>query len=170
MTKREVERVAVVELNPKSTQCGDLLRTASHAGSKRPASAGWQAPQFLKRDVMSFGRAYTFLSRIFDYADAALENERSSTRACCRSSNPTGSARAPIFSQVVLTHQHLRTPAGARLPCAAASPYPPRRCAKRVRRRRSGHSVEKKRSGAGVVAWRAVEPYVRPVSEWRAAQ
>ena len=36
--------------------------------------------------------------------------------------------------------------------------------------RRSGHSVEKKRSGVDVVTWRAVAPCVRPLSEWPAAQ
>ena len=37
--------------------------------------------------------------------------------------------------------------------------------AERKDKRCSGHSMEKKRSGVGVVTWRAVAPCVRPLSE-----
>jgi type I restriction enzyme, R subunit len=92
----EVDRVAAVEVNPKSTQgelqaaiypVADRLVKQYKAAKQRKqvavesrdaqaaevANGEMEALFLFKRDILSFANTYTFLSQIFDYASSALE-------------------------------------------------------------------------------------------------
>lgn len=92
----EVDRVAAVEVNPRSTQgelqaaiypvADRLVRQYKAAGQRKlvadeardaktaeGAKGEMEALSLFKRDILSFSNTYTFLSQIFDYASSALE-------------------------------------------------------------------------------------------------
>lgn len=127
----EVERVAAVELNPKSTQ-GDLVRALEPVADRllrrfkaaqerrRHASQTDDAPaaeeskseiealQLFKRDMVSFGRAYSFLSQIFDYGNTALEKRALFYKRLLPLLAFEREREGVDLSQVVLTHHNLR--------------------------------------------------------------
>jgi type I restriction enzyme, R subunit len=127
----EVDRVAAVELNPASKQ-GDLVRAlepvadrlmrqfkAAHDrwvsakqknddATAEEADAEIQALNLFKRDMGSFGHAYTFLSQIFDYGNTGLE-KRAIFYKRLLPLPEFGREREGIdLSKVVLTHHTLR--------------------------------------------------------------
>jgi type I restriction enzyme R subunit len=127
----EVERVAAVELNPKSTQ-GDLVRALEpvadrllrrfkaaqerrlqalqtpDAHAAEEAQSEIEALQLFKRDMLSFGRAYTFLSQIFDYGNTALEKRAIFYKRLLPLLDFEREREGVDLSQVVLTHHILR--------------------------------------------------------------
>ena len=127
----EVERVAAVELNPKSTQ-GDLLQALEpvadrllrrykaarqarllaianqNARSEEDAQAEILALQLFKRDIMNFGRAYSFLSQIFDYGNTSLEKRSMFFKRLVPLLEFERERDGVDLSDVVLTHHNLR--------------------------------------------------------------
>jgi type I restriction enzyme R subunit len=135
----EVDRVAAVELNPDSKQ-GDLVRalepvadrlvrqfkaahdrwkaakTASDDGAVEDAHAEMEMLTLFKRDMGSFGHAYTFLSQIFDYGNTGLE-KRAIFYKRLMPLLEFGRERDGVdLSQVVLTHHILRDRGNRALP------------------------------------------------------
>ena len=127
----EVDRVAAVELNPQSKQ-GDLVRAlepvadrlvrqfkAAHGhwqaakagrddGAAEDAQAEMETLMLFKRDMGSFGHAYTFLSQIFDYGNTGLE-KRAVFYKRLMPLLEFGRERDGVdLSQVILTHHILR--------------------------------------------------------------
>lgn len=127
----EVERVAAVEVNPKSTQ-GDLVRALEPVADRllrrfkaakerrlqalqipdapavEEAQSEIEALQLFKRDMMSFGRAYSFLSQIFDYGNTALEKRAIFYKRLLPLLAFDREREGVDLSQVVLTHHNLR--------------------------------------------------------------
>ncbi len=135
----EVERVAMVELNSQSKQ-GDLVRAlepvadrlvrqfkAAHERWKvakaesdesavEDAHAEMETLMLFKRDMGSFGHAYTFLSQIFDYGNTGLE-KRAIFYKRLTPLLEFGRERDGVdLSQVVLTHHILRDRGNRALP------------------------------------------------------
>ena len=135
----EVDRVATVELNPQSKQ-GDLVRAlepvadrlvrqfkAAHERWKvakaesdesavEDAHAEMETLMLFKRDMGSFGHAYTFLSQIFDYGNTGLE-KRAIFYKRLTPLLEFGRERDGVdLSQVVLTHHILRDCGNRALP------------------------------------------------------
>ena len=135
----EVDRVATVELNPQSKQ-GDLVRAlepvadrlvrqfkAAHERWKvakaesdesavEDAHAEMETLMLFKRDMGSFGHAYTFLSQIFDYGNTGLE-KRAIFYKRLTPLLEFGRERDGVdLSQVVLTHHILRDRGNRALP------------------------------------------------------
>jgi len=127
----EVDRVAAVELNPKSTQ-GDLVRALEPVADRllrrfkaakerrlralqtpdapalEEAQSEIEALQLFKSDMMSFGRAYSFLSQIFDYGNTALEKRALFYKRLLPLLAFERERDGVDLSQVVLTHHNLR--------------------------------------------------------------
>ena len=127
----EVERVAAVELNPKSKQ-GDLVRALEPVADrlmrqfksgKQRLLEGIQEPdatkveealqemdalQLFKRDMKSFGHAYTFLSQIFDYGNTALEKRALFFKRLIPLLEFEREREGVDLSKIVLTHHTLR--------------------------------------------------------------
>lgn len=127
----EVERVAGVELNPKSTQ-GDLMRAlepvadrllkrykaasqrrlhalqSQDARTAEEAQSEIQALQLFKRDMTGFGRAYSFLSQVFDYGNTGLEKRALFYKRLVPLLEFEREREGVDLSQVVLTHHNLR--------------------------------------------------------------
>ena len=135
----EVERVATVELNPQSKQ-GDLVRALepvadrlvrqfkaayerwkvakaeSDESAVEDAHAEMETLMLFKRDMGSFGHAYTFLSQIFDYGNTGLE-KRAIFYKRLTPLLEFGRERDGVdLSQVVLTHHILRDRGSRALP------------------------------------------------------
>jgi type I restriction enzyme R subunit len=135
----EVDRVAAVELNPDSKQ-GDLVRALEPVADRlvrqfKTAHDRWKAAKLaandsavedahaemetltlFKRDMGSFGHAYTFLSQIFDYGNTGLE-KRSIFYKRLMPLLEFGREREGVdLSQVVLTHHILRDRGNRPLP------------------------------------------------------
>ena len=135
----EVDRVAVVELNAHPKQ-GELVRAlepvadrlmrAFKAAMERRRSAQkekdevrakeaneeLEALHLFKRDMGSFGHAYTFLSQIFDYGNTGLE-KRAIFYKRLLPLLEFGREREGIdLSKVVLTHHILRNKGNRDLP------------------------------------------------------
>lgn len=148
----EVERVAAVEVNPKSTQ-GDLVRAIEpvadrllrrfkaakerrlhalrvpDAAAVEEAQSEMEALQLFKRDMLSFGRAYSFLSQIFDYGNTALEKRAIFYKRLLPLLDFEREREGVDLSQVVLTHHHLRNAGQRTLPLRSgeSSPLQPMR-------------------------------------------
>src|SRR4051812_13396400 len=67
-----------------------------------------EALQLFRRDMMSFGRAYTFLSQIFDYGNTALEKRAFFYKRLLPLLEFEREREGVDLSQVVLTHHNLR--------------------------------------------------------------
>jgi len=135
----EVERVATVELNPQSKQ-GDLVRalepvadrlvrqfkaahdrwkaakTAADNSAVEDAHAEMETLMLFKRDMVSFGHAYTFLSQIFDYGNTGLEKRAIFYKRLMPLLEFGREREGVDLSQVVLTHHILRDRGNRTLP------------------------------------------------------
>jgi type I restriction enzyme R subunit len=135
----EVDRVATVELNPQSKQ-GDLVRAlepvadrlvrqfkAAHDrwksakstgndGAVEDAHAEMETLMLFKRDMGSFGHAYTFLSQIFDYGNTGLEKRAIFYKRLMPLLEFGREREGVDLSQVVLTHHILRDRGNRALP------------------------------------------------------
>jgi type I restriction enzyme, R subunit len=128
----EVDRVAAVLMNPKSTQ-GDLAgavgpvadrllkryaaaknawATAEERGEEKEAKASkdeMEALSLFKGDMATFARLYTFLSQIFDYGNTDIEKRFLFYKHLFRLLE-FGRERATVdLSQLVLTHHTLKS-------------------------------------------------------------
>jgi type I restriction enzyme R subunit len=127
----EVDRVVAVELDPTSKQ-GDLVRAlepvadrlmrqfkaatqrrlaAKETGNDHAAEdahAEIEVLNLFKRDMESFGHAYTFLSQIFDYGNTALEKRAIFYKQLIRLLEFGRDREGLDLSKVVLTHHTLR--------------------------------------------------------------
>ena len=126
-----VERVVKVALNPRATQ-GELsaaitpvadrllkqykqardawlaARDSKDASAEQEAQNEMNALLMLKRDMITFGRVYTFLSQIFDYGNTALEKRAIFYRYLLPLLE-FGRERTQVdLSKVVLTHHTLK--------------------------------------------------------------
>lgn len=135
----EVDRVAAVELNPASKQ-SDLVRALEPVADRlmrqfKAASDRWKAAQqandeaaveaahtemetlkLFKRDMESFGHAYTFLSQIFDYGNTALEKRAIFFKRLIPLLEFGREREGVDLSKVVLTHHHLGNKGSRTLP------------------------------------------------------
>ncbi len=135
----EVDRVAMVELNPRATQ-GELVaalepvadrllrrykaaqQTLRQAQALRDQTSADDAKQALaalalfKADLGAFGRAYTFLSQIFDYGTTELEKRAIFYRRLLPLLDFGRERDGVDLSSVVLTHHHLRGSAAQPMP------------------------------------------------------
>lgn len=135
----EVDRVATVELNPQSKQ-GDLVRalepvadrlvrqfkvahdrwktakTAGDDGAVEDAHAEMETLMLFKRDMGSFGHAYTFLSQIFDYGNTGLEKRAIFYKRLIPLLEFGREREGVDLLQVVLTHHILRDRGNRALP------------------------------------------------------
>lgn len=126
----EVERVVVVELDPRATQAelyaslepvaDRLLRrykaarealTAAKGKQDKPAEQEAQnrlnALVLLKRDMETYGRVYAFLSQIFDYGNTALEKRALFFKRLLPLLEFGREREGVDLSRVVLTHHAL---------------------------------------------------------------
>jgi type I restriction enzyme, R subunit len=127
----EVDRVAAAELNPASKQ-SDLVRALEPVADRlvrqfKVASDRWRAARLagenataddahtemetlvlFKRDMGSFGHAYTFLSQIFDYGNTGLEKRAIFYKRLIPLLEFGREREGVDLSQVVLTHHILR--------------------------------------------------------------
>ncbi len=127
----EVDRVAAVQLNPNSRQ-GDLVRALEpvadrlihqfkaakqrrleaieghDAPAAEEAHEAMEALQLFKRDLASFGHAYTFLSQIFDYGNTALEKRALFYKPLTQRLDFERERDDIDLSNIVLTHHTLR--------------------------------------------------------------
>jgi type I restriction enzyme, R subunit len=127
----EVDRVAVVELNPKARQ-GELVAAIEPVAdrlvrrfkegrqlwkeaderrdkkAKEDAHSALEALQLFKRDMGSFGSVYTFLSQIFDYGNSALEKRAIFYKRLIPLLEFDREREGVDLSKVVLTHHNLR--------------------------------------------------------------
>jgi type I restriction enzyme R subunit len=135
----EVDRVVAAELNPDSKQ-SDLIRALEPVAARlvhqfKVAHDRWKAAtlakdesavedahaemetlMLFKRDMGSFGHAYTFLSQIFDYGNTGLE-KRAIFYKKLMPLLTFGRERDGVdLSQVVLTHHILRDRGSRALP------------------------------------------------------
>jgi type I restriction enzyme, R subunit len=127
----EVDRVAAAELDPNSKQSdlvralepvADRLRRRFKAANQRLAEATeredneaageahgeMEALQLFKRDMGSFGHAYTFLSQIFDYGNTALEKRSIFYKRLIPLLEFERDREGIDLSKIVLTHHTLR--------------------------------------------------------------
>jgi type I restriction enzyme R subunit len=135
----EVDRVAAVELNPQSKQ-GDLVRALQPVADRlvrqfKAAHERWKATKaaandsaaedahaemetltLFKRDMGSFGHAYTFLSQIFDYGNTGLEKRAIFYKRLMPLLELGREREGVDLSQVVLTHHILRDRGNCALP------------------------------------------------------
>ena len=135
----EVERVAEADLNPNSKQsdlvralepvAGRLLRQFKEANERRKtatassdvksaedANAEMELLRLFKRDMGSFGHAYTFLSQIFDYGNTGLEKRAIFYKRLIPLLEFGREREGVDLSQVVLTHHTLRNKGTRTLP------------------------------------------------------
>jgi type I restriction enzyme R subunit len=134
----EVDRVTTVELNPQSKQ-GDLVRalepvadrlvrqfkaaydrwktakSAGNDGAVEDAHAEMETLMLFKRDMGSFGHAYTFLSQIIDYGNTGLEKRAIFYKRLMPLLEFGREREGVDLSQVVLTH-HMRDRGNRALP------------------------------------------------------
>ncbi len=127
----EVDRVAAVELNPNS-RSGDLVRElgpvadrlmrkfkaakqrwveAKNASAEKAAEEAheeMEALQLFKRDLGSFGHAYTFLSQIFDYGNTELEKRALFFKPLIPLLEFEREREGIDLSKIILTHHTLR--------------------------------------------------------------
>jgi type I restriction enzyme, R subunit len=127
----EVDRVAAAALNPASKQ-SDIVRAlepvadrlirqykaaserkqaakqAGDDGVAEEANAEIEALNLFKRDMGSFGHAYTFLSQIFDYGNTALEKRAIFYKLLIPLLEFGRDREGVDLSKVVLTHHTLR--------------------------------------------------------------
>ena len=139
----EVDRVAAVELNPVSKQ-GHLVRALEPVADRlvrqfKSAHDRWNAAKLagddtatedahtemetlvlFKRDMGSFGHAYTFLSQIFDYGNTALEKRAVFYKRLVPLLEFGREREGVDLSQVVLTHHILRDRGSRALPLGEA--------------------------------------------------
>lgn len=135
----EVDRVAAVELDPVSKP-SDLERAiypvadrltkqykAAHQRwltaravrddqSAEAARGEKEALLLFRRDLSSFGHAYTFLSQIFEYGNSGLEKRSIFYKRLERSLEFEREREGVDLSQVVLTHHALRNAGTQALP------------------------------------------------------
>lgn len=135
----EVDRVVTVELNPDSKQ-SDLVRTLEPVADRlvrqfKAASDRWKVAketkdeavaekayadmetlQLFKRDMGSFGHAYTFLSQIFDYGSTGLEKRAIFYKRLSPLLEFGREREGVDLSRVLLTHHTLRSQGAIRLP------------------------------------------------------
>jgi type I restriction enzyme R subunit len=135
----EVDRVAAAELNPASKQ-SDLVRALEPVADRlmrqfKTASDRWKAAQqanneaaveeahtemetlvLFKRDMGSFGHAYTFLSQIFDYGNTGLEKRAIFYKRLSPLLEFGREREGVDLSKVVLTHHMLRNKGSRALP------------------------------------------------------
>jgi len=127
----EVDRAAAAELNPDSKQsdlvralepvadrllrqfktASDCRKAAKEAGDDdavKDAHAEIEALNLFKRDMGSFGHAYTFLSQIFDYGNTALEKRAIFYKRLIPLLEFGRDRDGVDLSKVVLTHHTLR--------------------------------------------------------------
>lgn len=143
----EVESVAAAELTPKPKQ-GDLVRAIEpiadrlvrqckeakesrlralqipDAPAAEEAQSEIEALQLFKRDMMSFGRAYRFLSQIFDYGNTALEKRAIFYKRLLPLLDFEREREGVDLSQVVLTHHNLRNAGQRTLPLRSGESVP----------------------------------------------
>ena len=134
-----MERVAAVELNPSSKQ-GDLVRALEPVADRlvrqfKTAHDNWlratqekdeaavlaahtemESPILFKRDMGSFGHAYTFLSQIFDYGNTGLEKRAIFFKRLIPLLEFGREREGVDLSKVVLTHHTLRDRGSRDLP------------------------------------------------------
>lgn len=127
----EVDRVAAAELNPNSRQA-DLVRSVEPVADRlvrrfKAAKERWVAAksandekaaeeargemdalQLFKRDMASFGHAYTFLSQIFDYGNTVLEKRALFFKRLMPLLEFEREREGIDLSKIVLTHHTLR--------------------------------------------------------------
>jgi type I restriction enzyme R subunit len=135
----EVDRVAAAELNPASKQ-SDLVRALEPVADRlmrqfKAASNRWKTAQqandeatveeahtemetlvLFKRDMGSFGHAYTFLSQIFDYGNTGLEKRAIFYKRLSPLLEFGREREGVDLSKVVLTHHMLRNKGSRTLP------------------------------------------------------
>jgi len=127
----EVERVALVELNPKATQAmlaaaiepvADRLlkryKAAQQAMNAAPvdktspeaqtARDEMEALQLFKRDLATFVRVYAFLSQMFDYGSTAIEKRAIFFKRLLPLLDFGREREGVDLSKVVLTHHRLK--------------------------------------------------------------
>ncbi len=127
----EVERVATAELNPRARQSDleaaivpvadrlvrrfkEARRKETEGGergderAKEDAHAEMEALQLFKRDMGSFGHAYTFLSQIFDYGNTAVEKRAMFYKRLILLLEFERERDGIDLSRVMLTHHTLR--------------------------------------------------------------
>ncbi|MEX8497662.1 type I restriction endonuclease subunit R [Leptothrix ochracea] len=114
----EVERVALVELNPKATQkqlIAAIEPVAERLLQRYKAAAHHPHPQdereallLFKRDLGTFVRVYAFLGQLFDYGNTALEKRALFFKRLLPLLD-FGRERSGIdLSKVVMTHHRLQ--------------------------------------------------------------
>ncbi len=127
----EVDRVAAADLNPASKQ-SDLwfavepvanrlmvqfkaantrwtaARAAGNDATAEDAHAEMEVLHLFKRDMISFGHAYTFLAQIFDYGNTALEKRAIFYKRLIPLLEFGRDRQGVDLSKVVLTHHTLR--------------------------------------------------------------
>jgi type I restriction enzyme R subunit len=134
----EVERVVLVELNPKATQAmlvaaiepvadrllkrykaaRQALQDAETAGTKPGTKPGGKAAQaarddmntltLFKRDLGTFLRVYAFLSQVFDYGNTAIEKRAIFFKRLLPLLDFGREREGVDLSKVVLTHHKLK--------------------------------------------------------------
>ncbi|PWW48673.1 type I restriction enzyme R subunit [Melaminivora alkalimesophila] len=126
----EVERVVLVELNPKATQAmlaaaiepvaDRLLKRYKAAQQAMHAAADEQSPaaqaardemealQLFKRDLGTFVRVYAFLSQMFDYGNTAIEKRAIFFKRLLPLLDFGREREGVDLSKVVLTHHRLK--------------------------------------------------------------
>jgi type I restriction enzyme R subunit len=141
----EVDRVAAVELNPASKQ-GDLVRALEPVADRlmrqfKTASDRWKAAKLandeaatedahtemetlilFKRDMGSFGHAYTFLSQIFDYGNTGLEKRAIFYKRLLPLLEFGREREGVDLSKMILTHHMLRDKGSRTLPLGEGEP------------------------------------------------
>ncbi len=135
----EVDRVAIADLNPRSTQ-GDVVRAvapvadrltrrykaaklswlqAKEAGADQAAERAREdmdALDLFKRDMAAFCHAYTFLSQMFDYGNTALEKRAVFFKRLMPLLEFERERDGVDLSKIVLTHHTLRNAGQRNLP------------------------------------------------------
>jgi type I restriction enzyme R subunit len=140
----EVERVVLVELNPKATQAmlvaaiepvadrllkrfkaaRQALQDAEGSGAKTDSKAAQAAKDdmntltLFKRDLGTFLRVYAFLSQVFDYGNTAIEKRAIFYKRLLPLLDFGRDREGVDLSKVVLTHHKLK---GSRQPHAGAA-------------------------------------------------
>ncbi|WP_395330758.1 type I restriction endonuclease [Novosphingobium sp. BL-8H] len=137
----EVERVAIVEMNPRAKQ-GDLIaaiepvadrllkrykaaqdallgaRERNDANGLADAQDEINALVLFKNDMAAFQRAYSFLSQIFDYASTAIEKRFLFYKRLTPLLEFGREREGVDLSKVVLTHHNLKNEGPRRLDVA----------------------------------------------------
>ncbi len=130
----EVERVALVELNPKATQsmliaaidpvadrllkkfkaAKQAMKDAEAAGAGKDGHAAQDAKDVMdsltlfKRDLGTFVRVYAFLSQVFDYGNTAIEKRAIFYKRLLPLLDFGRDREGVDLSKVVLTHHRLK--------------------------------------------------------------